>query len=110
MGKRILYHATSVSNVESINEQGLKQFFEGIYLTDSADSAAKWIGFRLSAQGEDMVAVVEVEVDESNLSEGMDHSPMMQSLFGCGESILHSGDIPKDRILQWIYYGKQKKK
>jgi len=83
MAKRKLYHGTSIGNVDSIQKKGLKKsVFEcGVYLTDSADSAAKWIGFRLAAMGQEMMAVIEVEVDSSKLSKGMDHSPMMQKLF-----------------------------
>lgn len=105
---KTLFHATSVKNVESIKEKGLlKSIFEGgVYLTDSADSAARWMGFRLAAVGEDILAVIEVEVEEDNLTEGMDHSPMMQQLFGCGESIVHIGDIPSDQIKDIHYYGK----
>lgn len=56
-----------------------------------------------------MLAVIEVEVEEDKLSEGIDHSPMMQQLFGCGESIVHEGDIPVDQIKDIHYYGKAEK-
>jgi hypothetical protein len=59
--------------------------------------------------GEDQLAVIEVLVDESKLSPGVDHSPMMQALFGCGDSILHEGDIPTNQILNVIYFGKEVK-
>lgn len=108
MSKRKLYHGTSVKNVESILETGLKQsvFEQAVYLTESAESAARWTGFKLSAMGEDTLAVIEVIVDESKLSPGQDHSPMMQTMFGAGESILHEGDITTDEILNVIYFGK----
>lgn len=108
---KTLYHGTSVKNVTSILEKGLQRsvFEQAVYLTDSAESAARWTGFKLSAIGEDTLAVIEVHVDESKLSPGIDHSPMMQAIFGCGESILHEGDIPSNQILNVIYFGKKVK-
>ena len=108
MSKRKLYHGTSVKNVESILETGLKVsvFEQAVYLTESAESASRWTGFKLSAMGEDTLAVIEVTVDEDKLSPGCDHSPMMQSLFGAGESILHEGDIKPEDIINVIYFGK----
>jgi hypothetical protein len=107
--KKTLYHGTSVKNVDSILETGLKQsvFEQAVYLTESAESAARWTGFKLSAMGEDTLAVIEVIVDEDRLSPGMDHSPLMQSMFGAGESILHEGDIKPSDILNVIYFGKK---
>ena len=108
---KTLYHGTSVKNVTSILEEGLKKsvFEQAVYLTDSAESAARWTGFKLSAMGEDTLAVIEVQVEEDNLSPGVDHSPMMQAIFGCGESILHEGDISTNQILNVIYFGKEVK-
>jgi len=40
-----LYHATFVKNIESIKEKGLLKMWEGVYLTDSKESAIKWMGF-----------------------------------------------------------------
>jgi hypothetical protein len=101
---KTLYHATSEKNLGSILDKGLLHKWEGVYLTDSADSAARWIGFRLAAVGEPTVIVIEVNVDESNLSEGCDHSPLMQQIFGVGESIVHNGDIPSSQITNVIRY------
>jgi len=108
MSKRRLYHGTSVKNVSSILETGLKQsvFEQAVYLTESAESAARWTGFKLSAMGEDTLAVIEVIVEDSKLSPGYDHSPMMQVMFGAGESILHEGDITPKQILNVTYFGK----
>lgn len=105
---RTLYHGTSVKNVESILENGLKKsiFEQAVYLTDTSESAARWTGFKLQAMGEDTLAVIEVFVSGDKLSPGCDHSPMMQTMFGAGESILHEGDIPPDQILDVIYFGK----
>ena len=76
------YHGTNVDNVASIKKKGLVSKYEGVYLTDSAESAARWIGFRLRAMGENMMAVIEVEVEEEELEEGMDHSTEMVRIFG----------------------------
>lgn len=100
MSKIKLYHGTSMKNLEAIQKEGLKQFWEGIYLTDSIESAQRWTGFRLRANGERELAVIEVEVDESNLEEGCDHSPMMETIFGVGKSILHIGHIPPNKIIE----------
>ena len=95
-----LYHATSARNVESIQKKGLISKFEGVYLTDSIESAQRWIGFRLQAQGESLLAVVEVEVDETKLEEGTDHSPLMVQLFGVGKSFLSPKNIPAKKIVE----------
>lgn len=99
-----LYHATNANNVESIKSQGLKVMWEGVYLTDSLESATRWIGFRLAAAGEKLMAVIEVEVSEKHLVEGNDHSPFMEQLFGVGKSILSLKPIPKSRIKKIHYY------
>ena len=104
MAKVRLFHATSAKNEESILEKGLVSKWEGVYLTDSADSAARWIGFRLAAMGEKAMIVVEVEVEEKGLIEGNDHSPMMVQLFGVGKSLLSPKDIPPSKIQEIYYY------
>ncbi len=107
--KKTLYHGTSIKNVESILETGLKKsiFEQAVYLTESAESAARWTGFKLQTMGEETLAVIEVTVDEDRLSPGCDHSPLMQSMFGAGESILHEGDITPEEIIRVIYFGKK---
>ena len=104
-GTRVLYHGTSVKNVPSILEEGISKFWEGVYLTDSAESAARWTGFRLRAMGEDEIAVIKVLVSEDRLTPGCDHSPMMVTIFGVGESILHEGAVPPEKILEVMYFG-----
>jgi len=101
---RVLYHGTSVNNVPSILEEGLSRFWEGVYLTDSPESAARWTGFRLRAMGEEEIAVIKVLVEEDRLAPGSDHSPMMVTLFGVGESILHDGPVPPEKILEIMYF------
>ena len=104
MGKVRLFHATSARNEESIRKNGLVSKWEGVYLTDSAESAARWIGFRLAAMGEPLMIVVEVEVDSHTLVEGCDHSPLMVQLFGVGESLVSPKSIPPSRIKEIHYY------
>lgn len=105
MGKKIIaYHATSAKNVRNIKKKGLLSQWEGVYLTDSEESAARWIGFRLSAMGEAKMAVIKVEVEETKTEPGLDHSPIMEKLFGVGKSILHPDAIPPSQILDIAYY------
>jgi hypothetical protein len=104
MSKVRLFHATSAKNAESIQEKGLLAKWEGVYLTDSAESAARWIGFRLAAMGEPLMIVVEVEVDSKNLVEGCDHSPVMVQLFGVGKSLVSPKSIPPSKIKEIHYY------
>lgn len=99
-----LYHGTSINNVDSIKDQGLKVMWEGVYLTDSIESAKRWIGFRLAATGEKFMSVVEVEVSAKHLSEGNDHSPLMEQFFGVGKSILSLKPIPKSKIKKIHYF------
>ncbi len=104
------FHATSVSNVPSIKKDGLIIKWDYVYLTDSIDSALRWIGFRLQATGEKTIAVIEVEVDEEKLEEGMDHSPMMVKLFGVGKSWTSSEPIPASSIKEVHIYAINDKK
>jgi hypothetical protein len=106
------FHATSTKNVPSIKKDGLINKWDYVYLTDSIDSALRWIGFRLQANGEKTIAVIEVEVDETKLEEGMDHSPMMVQLFGVGKSWTSSEPIPASAIKEvHIYaFNEQKEK
>jgi RNA:NAD 2'-phosphotransferase (TPT1/KptA family) len=41
MAKVRLFHATSARNAESIKKKGLLSKWEGVYLTDTAESAAR---------------------------------------------------------------------
>lgn len=104
MAKLRLFHATSARNEESIKKKGLLSKWEGVYLTDSAESAARWIGFRLAAIGEPTMIVVEVEVEEKTLVEGCDHSPIMVQLFGVGKSLVSTKSISPSKIKKIHYY------
>lgn len=99
-----VFHATSVKNLDSIKESGLQSRFEGVYFTDSLESACRWIGFRLRAVGETVIAVAEVEMRESELEPGTDHSPLMVELFGVGASYLGPARVAKSRIKRWHFF------
>lgn len=96
--KVTLYHGTAHENIESIKEKGLLAKFEGVYLTDSLDSACRWTGMRIQPGGK--LAVIEVEVEEDDLEEGVDHSPMMITLFGVGKSLVSVEAIPPENIIE----------
>ena len=98
------FHATRVANVGAIKKEGLKPVWDFVYLTDSLDSALRWMGFRIKAAGDNVMAVIEVEAEEKDLQEGMDHSPLMQQIFGCGRSLISEKRIPKSRIKKVHYY------
>jgi len=105
MAKKVkLYHATDAANLGSILSQGLLSKWEGVYLTDSAESAARWIGFRLASMGKAKMIVVEVEISPKGLIPGTDHSPIMETMFGVGKSILSTKAIPASAIRNvWEY-------
>jgi len=104
-----LYHGTYIENAESIREQGLLSRFEGVYLTDSLESAVRWVGIRMAAKEQNTMAVIEVDIDETNLEEGMDHSPMMVELFGVGKSLVSIDPIPPEKItdIHYIQFGRK---
>ena len=104
MAKVKLYHATDADNLGSILDKGLISKWEGVYLTDSEESAARWIGFRLAAMGKPKMVVIEVLVDDKGLVPGTDHSPIMQTKFGVGKSILSKKSIPPSAISKVIEY------
>ena len=99
------YHGTYMSNLGSIVAEGLIPKWEGIYLTDSKESAFRWTALKAQALGEG-VLVVEVELDgEDELVPGTDHSPVMEKVFGVGKSILFTGDlIPPQKISNYFEY------
>ena len=102
--KKKYYHGTFLSNLNSILENGLQRKWEGIYLTDSKESAFRWTALKAQSMGES-VLVVEVEINDDNIVLGQDHSPMMNTIFGCGESYLFTGDlIASDEITNYYQY------
>ena len=98
------FHATSFKNTSSILKEGIQSRFDGVYLTDSEESALRWMGFRYKATGEELIAVIEVEVNEEDLVEGVDHSPIMEKLFGVGKSLVSPISIPPDNIINYNVY------
>ena len=99
-----LYHATDGDNEESILKKGILTSFEGVYLTDSEESATRWISFRLKTRGKPKMSVFKVEVEESLLEEGTDHSPMMVQIFGVGKSFVYPKNIPPTSIKEVAQY------
>ena len=91
-----------MTNLGSILDKGiLKSRWEGgVYLTDSKESAVAWVMIRTP----DDILVVELEVDESKIVPGVDHSPLMQEMFGAGESLVYMDDIPPTQLLNFIKY------
>jgi hypothetical protein len=98
------FHATSFKNIDSIKDKGIESRFDGVYLTDSEESALRWMGFRYKAMGEDLIAVIEVEVNEEDLVEGIDHSPIMEKLFGVGRSLVSPKTITPNNIINFNVY------
>jgi hypothetical protein len=79
----------------------LKSKWEGgVYLTDSEKSAVAWVAMRVPGD----ILVIEVEVTESKLIPGVDHSPLMQEIFGAGESLVYTDSIPPEQLLNFIKY------
>jgi hypothetical protein len=48
--------------------------------------------------------VVEVEVNNKDLVEGCDHSPLMVQMFGVGKSLLHEKPVPPKAIKRIHHY------
>lgn len=104
MSKQSFFHATSTKNVAAIKKEGLKPIWDFVYLTDSIESAQRWMGFRFQAQGEKSFAIVEVEMDPKELEEGTDHSPLMVKLFGVGKSLVTDKIVPPKSIKEIHYF------
>lgn len=66
----LLYHATELSNLPSIKEEGLITNLEGVFFAEHADLAAMF----LSLRGIRNIVVLAVELDESDVQESFDHS------------------------------------
>lgn len=98
------FHATRLEYVSEIKQEGLKPIWDYIYLTDSLQSAINWMGFRFQIMGDSGVAVIEVEADPRTLGEGQDHHPIMQHIFGAGNSYISEKRIPKSRIKKIHYF------
>jgi len=94
---KTLYHGTEVKNLVSIQKSGIKPNFGEVYLTDSKESAVKWLALRSREKNE--VAVITVAVDETKLEPGMDHSQFMLNLTG-GESFVYPEMILPEAIIE----------
>lgn len=92
-----VFHATALENLKSIKRKGLIRKFDGVYLSDSIEGAARWKA--LVMHPGQIIVVVEVEIDGRTLRPGSDHSPVMQSVFGAGRSLVSSKSIPPEKIV-----------
>lgn len=73
-----LYHATPLSNLESIREYGLHSRYDGVYLATNPVGAARWVGIGKN----EPIAVLEIEVKNLKaLHIGQDHHPIMEALY-----------------------------
>lgn len=85
--KKKYYHATELKNVQSIMENGLyKNLYGVIYLCDSQKDAYKFMLIHLISK----FAVIEVELDDKDVSESRDHN---EKLFKC-KTYIYDKDIP----------------
>ena len=66
----LLYHATNMDNLSSIEEQGIKTNLGGVFFAEHADLAATFLFLR----GVDNIVVLAVEFDEEHVEESFDHS------------------------------------
>ena len=100
--KTKLFHATEVANVAGIMKEGIKTTFGEVYLTDSPESGVRWLSIRPREKKE--IAVIEVEVEESELEEGVDHSPLLVEILNVGKSIVCPRTIKPEEILSVNIY------
>jgi hypothetical protein len=114
---RYLYHATAVCNQESIEQEGLRAGFEGVYASESEDDCLAFMGFRLMShfhfgkKGEDPVfvkhdklVVFQIDTEATDMSkwtEGTDHSP---TFFGSATSRVYLGSIPREALVRVIEF------
>lgn len=69
--KKSYYHATSIKNLESMIENGIKPGIDGIvYLAESEQDALKFISIRCF----DDILVLEVKLPKEKVFETFDHS------------------------------------
>jgi hypothetical protein len=114
---RYLYHATAVCNQESIEREGLRSGFGGVYASESEDDCLSFMGFRLMShfhlgkKGEepvfvkhDKLVVFQIDTkatDKSKWAEGTDHSP---AFFGNATSHVYHGAIQREALVRVIEF------
>lgn len=87
-----LFHATSPDKVDSILAEGIKANFGEVYASTSVEGAARWkIADVLTGKE---IAVIEFKVAKKFVKPGVDHSPMMQTMFKAGPSHVVKGVAP----------------
>ena len=91
--KKTYWHATPKENLTSIISNGLKPGFDGVsYFSDDPVKCALWMSF-CRRDAKEIIAIP-FEIEESKMSLGMDHSPMMTQMLGIddeGSSFTYSG-------------------
>ena len=93
------YHGTSYTNLLKIIEDGkIKKSMEGIvYLAKTQEEAFRFVALRYMTED---IAVIELELDEKNIEETFDHSP----IFFKAKAYGYEGDISIDHATNcWKY-------
>lgn len=92
------YHATPYTNLGSILVNGLRTGYDGVvYLAETQEAALKFICIRCF----NPILVIEVELDESCVSESFDHS---YSFFQ-EKAFTYPNCIPADQLGDMWRYG-----
>lgn len=93
----IFYHATSMDNLSSIMENGLKPGSDGlVYLTKDPKEALRFLAIR----GAKEALVVKVSLSEERVMETFDHS---YAFFKC-RCFGYEGVIPVSKIKNYLKY------
>ena len=99
-----LYHATPISNLESIREYGLHSRYDGVYFGTDRVGAARWVGI---GKNED-IAVLEIEVKNiKGLHRGTDHHPIMEAIFGTGVFVSPKPKYVFTKVYLFKLYGNE---
>lgn len=88
---KLMYHATSQENLDSILSDGIRRGIDGVvYLCEKPVDAVKFLAIRLIRD----IVVFAVRVDEDEMEESFDHN---KNFFGCSAYMV-SYDIPTSDI------------
>lgn len=97
MKKKSYYHATSIKNLESIIEHGIKPGYDGIvYLAETKEDALKFTCLRITGD----ILIFEVKLPEDKVFETFDHS---YNFFKC-KSFGYAKTIPFKAIINITKY------
>ena len=93
-----VYHTTPIKNLESIREYGLHSTYDGIYFSENALSALRWVSLGKAGQ----YAVIEIDIKgRTGLKAGTDHAPIMEFLF---PGKVWVSKIPRHEISKVLIY------